>query len=354
LTIEQFGWNTTWHQEFLPWEEKGFIPGRVTIEHKRMYRVQTNDGEYLCELSGKFRYMTSERHEFPAVGDWVIVQALPKEKKGFIQGILPRRSQFIRKVAGEEATGQVIAANIDTIFLVMALTNDFNVRRLERYLVLAWESGANPVIILTKADLCSNVETYVEKVHSVALGVPVHPISCYEGTGLDELSAYLQVGKTIALVGSSGVGKSTLMNYWLKEEYQAVQEVRQSDNKGRHTTTHRVLFHLPEGACVIDTPGMRELSLWESNEGLDETFEDIIQLAQYCHFNDCQHNTEPKCAVRNAIENGSLSPHRLESYRKLQKELAYVARKENERLQHNSKRRWKAISKEMRQYKKRN
>ncbi|GLB61183.1 hypothetical protein NCCP133_33130 [Cytobacillus sp. NCCP-133] len=237
-----------------------------------------------------------------------------------------------------------MAANVDTIFLVNSLNEDLNLRRLERYLLLSWDSGANPVIVLTKSDLCSSVQEKLAEVESVAMGIPIVSISVLEEEGIDSLKPYLLPGKTVALLGSSGVGKSTLTNYLLGQEKQKVQGIKVSDNKGKHTTTHRELIILPEGAVLIDTPGMRELQLWESESALRERFSDIETAAEFCKFRNCTHEEEPGCAVIRKIEKGTLSQERFNSYKKLLRELAYLDRKQDKRAQSEERKRWKKIS----------
>jgi ribosome biogenesis GTPase / thiamine phosphate phosphatase len=328
------------------------ILGRVALEHKHLYRVWTDHGDLLCEVSGKFSFEAVSRQDYPAVGDWVMLKPRVEERKGTIYGILPRYSKFSRKSAGKTAEEQIVAANVDTVFLVNSLNDDLNLRRIERYLLLAWESGANPVIVLSKADLCEDIFKKINEVENIAFGVPVIPISSETLSGYENLNLYLQPGKTIALLGSSGVGKSTLTNRLLGDEKQVVQEIREDDDKGRHTTTHRELILLGNGCVLIDTPGMRELQLWESSEGLAETFSDIDELATLCRFRDCRHEDEPGCKVMESIEEGTLTPERLTSYNKLLKELAYIERKADKRAQTEDQKKWKNISKYMKSKKK--
>lgn len=350
-TLLNLGWNEYFANHFAPYAEEGFSVGRITLEHKRMYRLLSEHGELLGEVTGKLRFEATGREDYPAVGDWVVISARPEEKKASIHALLPRKSKFSRKVAGDTVEEQIVAANVDTVFLVNALNNDFNIRRMERYLILAWESGANPVIILSKADLCDDLDARMAEVESVAIGVPVHVVSAEHGQGLDELSTYLGKGQTVALMGSSGVGKSTLINKLSGMELQRVSGVREGDDRGRHTTTHRELSLLPSGALMIDTPGMRELQLWEADEGFRGAFDDIETIAETCRFNDCKHMREPGCAVREAIADGSLDKARFDSYLKLQRELAHLARKEDSKLAAAEKDKWKKISTQLRQKK---
>jgi ribosome biogenesis GTPase len=264
------------------------------------------------------------------VGDWLAVAARSDEGRATIHGVLPRRSAFVRKVAWAETKPQVVAANVDVVFVVCGLDANYNVRRIERYITLAWESGAQPVVLLTKADLSDDVQTFVYEVESVAFGIPVHAVSATLGDGVESVRSYVPHGRTAALLGSSGVGKSTLVNALVGEELLATRDVR-PDGRGRHTTTHRQLVPLPDGGLVLDTPGMRELQLWEADSGFEAAFQDLESLAERCRFTDCAHGREPGCAVRAALADGTLDLERFESWRKLQRELERLARKQDAR-----------------------
>lgn len=300
MDMKKLGWNSSWAQQFEAFSEQDYSYARVIIEHKNSYRIITENGEMAAEISGKIRYHSSKRKDYPSVGDWVVVKELANEDRAIIQDILPRKSKFSRKAAGNTSEEQIIAANVDTVFLVSSLNHDFNLKRIERYLVLAWESGANPVIVLSKADLCDDVESKVMRVKSIAAGIPIHVITSVNTVGWESLFPYLIEGHTVALIGSSGVGKSTLINCIVGDNIQKVSEVRQSDSRGRHTTTHRELIVVPGVGIIIDTPGMRELQLWGSDKGKNKAFEDIEELAKQCYFNDCRHRKEPNCAVQAA------------------------------------------------------
>lgn len=344
--MKSLGYNQTIEEQFLPFKNQNqeYVIGRVALEHKRTYRLLTEYGELLAEVSGKLRFDALGREDFPAVGDWCVLKARPDEGRATIISILPRKSKFSRKVAGKTTDEQIVATNIDTVFLVNALNQDFNVRRIERYLLATWESGANPVIVLNKADLCQDIEKKVTEVESVALGVPIIVISCEEGKGVEKLEQFLSQGQTVALLGSSGVGKSTLTNLLVGRDLQEVQDVRLGDDRGRHTTTARELIVIPNKGVLIDTPGMRELQLWEADQGIDHSFRDIEELAEKCQYRDCSHEKEPNCAVKNAIETSVLDQKRYNNYVKLQKELAYVERKSNMKAQLEEKKKWKKIS----------
>lgn len=297
--------------------------GRVISQEKDLFRLVMDKEECMARVSGKFRYNVSAISEFPSVEDFVLVEHSFKDDVALIHKVLQRKSVFIRKAAGKNCMEQVVAANIDTIFLCMALNGDFNIRRLERYLSIAWDSGAVPVIILTKIDLCDDLQAKRFEIENVAVGVPVMEPSGLTGDGLQQIKQYLQKTKTVAFIGSSGVGKSTLINRLLGEECLKTNTIRK-DDKGRHTTTHRELFLIPDSGMVIDTPGMRELGMWKAGKGIEHAFSDVEKLAEKCRFHNCIHTSEPGCAVRAAMEGGMIDEERLKAYKKLKAENSYM------------------------------
>jgi ribosome biogenesis GTPase len=352
MNIMELGWDRFFEGHFEQFKKQGLKPARVAREHKDRYTVYGQEGELVSEASGKLRHRANSRADFPAVGDWVVVAVRSEERRATIYALLPRKSSFSRKAVlsggmpdtGGKTDEQVLAANVDTVFLVSGLDGDFNPRRIERYLSVAWDSGAEPVILLNKSDLCPNVEAYVKEAESCAFGVPIHPLSAVRQEGLEALSEYLGVGKTAVFLGSSGVGKSTLINSLLGIERLKVGAVREYDGRGRHTTAGREMILLPTGGVVIDTPGMRELSMWDDDEGLKRTFDDVEQLAARCRFRDCSHQHEPGCAVQDALKDGSLDRGRFRSYVKLRKELAYLAVRKDQWARRENEKRWKKIS----------
>jgi len=317
VSLARYGWSEAWAATWSEPEDSGARPGRVVAQDRGSWEVGTEHGVVRATLpSGATR-----PEESPAVGDWV---ALSGER---IVTVLPRRSAFVRQAAGNARRKQVLAANVDRAFLMTAAGPDFNVRRLERYLTLAWESGARPVVVVTKVDLAEDPVRLVADASGVAWGASVYPISSVTGAGLDELGRELVPGETVVLLGSSGVGKSTLVNRLAGTERAATQGVREGDDRGRHTTTRRELHVLPDGVLLLDTPGMRELALWASEGSLSKTFPEIDELAGACRFRDCTHRSEPGCAVLAAVESGRLSRERLAAYRKLLKEVAFQERR---------------------------
>jgi ribosome biogenesis GTPase len=347
--LGELGFTAAQTDAFGPFAAQGLAPGRVVAGHTRYLRVATAEGETLAELAGSLRHQAESALELPAVGDWVALRPASEAGTGVIQAVLPRRSAFVRRAAGARTTAQVLAANVDTVFLVMGLDGDFNLRRVERALVLAWDSGASPVVLLNKADLCPDAEQKRLDVERVAPGVPVCVLAAKPGEGLEALEPWLLPGRTVVLLGSSGVGKSTLVNRLLGREKQKTREVIESaDQRGRHTTTHRELIALPGGALLIDTPGLRELQLWSDGAGLAVAFEDVSTIAAGCRFTDCSHGSEPGCAVRAAVALGSLDPARLDSYLKLQAELRALEIREDPLKRRAERGRWRATFKSMR------
>ena len=361
MGLEGLGWDDDFAARFAPWAALNDVqPGRVVIDFNHIYRVAIGPPaggpdspgggrlepalEIECTLTGRFRHEAGSRAELPSVGDWVAVRLRPGEQSGAIVAVVPRRTRFSRRMAGDITGEQVVAANVDIVFIVTALDDDFSLRRIERYLLMTRESGAAPVILLTKPDLCDDMPARVAAVAALAGDVPVHVVSPKAGVGIDQVGAYLAAGRTGALLGSSGVGKSTIINRLAGSDVQKTREVRLADSKGRHTTTHRELVTLPGGGLIIDTPGMRELQLWDVGDAMRETFDDVDALAGGCHFTDCRHRDEPRCAVKAAVEAGRLAPDRLDSFHKLQQEVAFLERQQDERAQIEEKRRSKVIT----------
>ncbi|MBL1217560.1 MAG: ribosome small subunit-dependent GTPase A [Planctomycetes bacterium] len=329
VNIKSIGWSEFFENEFNSLPPSNYLPGRISVERRLNYLALTDSGELRITLSGRLRHRAQSASDLPAVGDWVAIDADLQNSSGVIQSVLPRRGCFTRQVAGTRSDEQVVAANIDTVFLVSGLDHDLNARRIERTLLLACEGGASPVILLNKSDLQpEHLDEVIKKVATVAIGTPIHAISAIEATGLEALDAYLKPGETIAFIGSSGVGKSTIINRLAGYERQHTAAVREHDSHGRHTTTQRELIPLAGGAVLIDTPGMREFQLSGGEDGVDAVFDDIDALARECRFNDCQHESEPGCAVLAAVENGSLPEERLTSYHKLQWELNRLTKRE--------------------------
>lgn len=342
--LPELGWDSGRDTDLAPFLPS-CVPGRVARPDKGSYLVLTEAGPVRAEVSGALRHAALDPTALPTVGDWVAVR--PGADVHLVEGVLPRRSAFVRHGAANAATAQVLAANVDVVFVTVALSAAPNLRRLERFLALAWESGGRPVVLLTKADLCADLPSVVADVTAAAPGAPVHAVSSVTGDGLDDVRAYLTPGRTVVLLGVSGVGKSTLANRLLGADHLLTTDIR-DDGKGRHTTTHRELVPLPGGAVLIDTPGLRGLQLWDAEEGLERAFAEVEALFGGCRFGDCAHDTEPGCAVQAALADGTLEPRRWESYRKLQRELRHVAAKADVRLRLADRDKWKKVHKEMR------
>lgn len=348
MSIGRWGWNGYFEAVWNNAEQKDAVPARVVAQSRGVWRVAGDFGECPAKAAGKLRLAAEEGADWPAVGDWVATELRDQDRAAVMLEVLPRRSQFVRKMAGKKVAEQVLAANVDTALLVSALDGDFNVRRAERYLAQCWESGARPVIVLNKADVCPKPREKTNEMEKVALGGPICVVSARTGQGFDELGNHFIPGETLVLLGSSGVGKSTIVNRLLGQAIQEVQQVRESDSRGRHTTTARQIFVLRGGALLVDTPGLRELQLWDADEGLSQVFADIDALAVQCRFTDCGHGTEPNCAVQASVAAGALDPERLESWLKLQREHAFLSRKMDSGAQRAAKQRIKTINRAVR------
>ncbi len=334
MDLHNLGWDEHFEKVFAPFKDSGLAPARVTIENRERYQIAAEMGECPAEVTGKFMFSADSSADFPKVGDWVAVTLFESEQKAIIHELLPRKTKFSRKVAGKTFDEQVIAANLDVIFIVQSLDENYNLRRLERYLVMVHENRIAPVVVLNKTDLCPEFEERAAAVRNLMPDLEIVSVSAKSNFGIDALKSIIKKGMTFAFIGSSGVGKSSLINRLVGEEIFKTAEVRQTDSRGRHTTTRRQLIVLPDGGCLIDTPGMRELQLWpaclrplagrQAEDGMDETFADIERLSANCHFADCMHTSEIKCAVLAAVASGELPEGRYQNYLKMRKELAHL------------------------------
>lgn len=349
--LYQLGWNEFFNQHFQPFQEQGFDVARVAIENRDNYLVLTNAQEYFAEATGKLLFNARSSSDLPRVGDWLVVSLFESEQKAIIHEVLPRQTKFSRKIAGPKTEEQILAANIDYIFIVQSCDHDFSLRRLERQMVMVYEGGAQPIVVLNKIDLCDNYEAYLLQISKIISNEEIVAVSARTDVGMDRLKSRLEAGKTFAFIGSSGVGKTSLINKILGDAIFKVNEVRGKDSKGRHTTTRRHLIVIPNGGLLIDTPGMKEFQLWEADEGLDEVYSEIADLSAGCHFSDCTHTQEIGCAVIDAVESGKLSKNRYESYLKLAKELNYLKNRQQQN-RYNSKNRFKSISRAIKNFKK--
>ena len=347
MNLSTLGWDEAADAAFGPHREQGLVPGRVSLEHNHIYRVMTGEGERLAEAAGRIKYLASGRSELPAVGDWVAVRLDARHEAGTIRAILPRRTCFSRKAAGRETEEQVIAANVDVVLIVFGLDSPTKPRAVERYIALARRSHVEPVVILNKADLAEDVAGDVAEITAIAGDVPIHAVSAATGSGLDAITAYLREGVTLAVLGPSGGGKSSLVNRLIGAEALAIGEVRDWDARGRHTSVHRQMLVVPGGGVIIDTPGMRELQLWDAEDGVGETFEEIAARAPDCRFRDCRHEAEPGCAVKAAVASGDIAEARYEGYLKLSRELEANEKLRDERAMLDAKRQARIGSKAM-------
>jgi ribosome biogenesis GTPase / thiamine phosphate phosphatase len=348
-SLARWGWNSYFEAFWRGEDWKNALPARVIAQQRKFWRIVGNFGECWAEASGKLRLAADEGADWPAVGDWVVAELHSVDTSAVIQEVLPRRSKFVRKSPGKKIEEQVIAANVDTALLVSSLDGDFNPRRVERYLAQCWESGARPVIVLNKADACKEAREKAAEMERVAIGTAVYVVSAMTGQGFDELEEFLRPGHTLVLLGSSGVGKSTVANRLLGQTVQEVQPVRESDSRGRHTTTTRELFALPGGALLMDTPGLREMQLWDAEHGVTQAFADIDLLAARCRFGNCRHEAEPGCAVLAALSAGTLDAARIENQRKLLREQEFLRRKMDPQARQEQKEQWKLIHRAARQ-----
>ena len=342
--LAAFGWGPELAAAHAPHAALGREPARVVAEDRGSYAVVGAAGEGRASISGRFRHEAGQDPSaYPAVGDWAACERAANGDTT-IHALLPRRTALIRQAPGKRTEAQVVGANLDTVFVVASLNADLNLRRLERYVAAARESGAEPVVLLSKADLGGDVAGILEAVAAVAAGACVLVVSSFDGRGVDEVRARIAAGRTVAFVGSSGVGKSTLLNTLAGEDRALVREIREDDARGRHTTTRRQLHPLPGGGLILDTPGMRELALWDS-EGLDQSFTDIDAIVEHCRFTNCRHNGEPGCAIAASVADGSLAEDRLASWRKLVRETKHQERRVDALARAEERRKWKAIGK---------
>ena len=330
MNLKNIGFNDYVEAHFNSISSDDDMIARISGEYEKIYKIVTEGGEKTAEISGNMKYNAEGRFDYPVVGDWVLVKGHKNSDRYIIKKIIPRQTKVSRKVAGKKSEEQIISANIDYIFIMSDLKDDYNINRLERYLTIAWDSGAKPIIVLNKADLCNkkDIENKKSEVEKIAFGVPVHVISCKKNRGLTEINRYLSSGTTISLIGSSGVGKSTLINQIIGRTKQKTNNTRKSDGKGKHTTTAREIIIIPDKGVIIDTPGMREIQLWNNDSGINSTFADIEKLSKRCKFNDCTHTHEPNCAVKDAINSGDLSEDRLKNFHKMKREMRYQKLKE--------------------------
>ncbi len=345
--LADMGWDASFEQKMAPYADAGMIPARVVRQDKGIYTVRARSSSLAAGVAGRLRHDAASQADLPVVGDWVALKPRRGDGPAVIHAVLERRSCFSRKEAGSRTAEQALCANVDTAFIVSSLVGDrgFVPRRIERYLTLAWDTEVEPVGVLNKRDLCEDVTSHVTRAEEIAQGVPVFAVSALTGEGVEATFAHLNQGKTAVLLGPSGVGKSSLINSLLGEEAVKTGMVRADDGRGRHVTSWRELIVLPGRGVIIDTPGMRELQLWADDVALDGSFSDISTLAAGCRFRDCMHQSEPGCAVRAAVEDGTIEAARLESYLRQQIELNYLDRRRDQQAKKIEQDKWKAIHK---------
>ena len=342
-TLAELGWSVANAIDHAPHAVVGREPARVMAEDRGSYVVLTAGGERRAAITGRFRHEAAgDASLFPAVGDWVAIDGGPDDAA--IHAVLPRRTAIVRQAPGKRTEAQVVGANVDVVFIVVSVNLDLNLRRLERYLAVAWESGAEPVVVLSKADLVEDASAVLADVERIAVGATILTVSAIDGRGVEDVRAHIGSGRTVAFIGSSGVGKSTLLNRLAGEDRAAVKEIREDDARGRHTTTRRQLHVLADGGLILDTPGMRELALWDP-DGVEQSFPEIDELVAACRYGNCQHNGEPGCAIAAALASGELPPDRLEAWNKLERETRHQLRRVDALARAQERRKWKAIGK---------
>ncbi len=350
INLEQYGFDPFFKEEFEKFQNNGLEPGRITAEDKQRYRIITRHGEIPGEVTGRFLYDADNSSAYPKTGDWVALMYFEEENKCIIHNVLNRRSQFSRGKPGKEKGVQIIAANIDYIFIVQSVNSNLNINRLERYIVMAEEGNCSPVMLMNKNDLAENPEELLNQVTTRSKDLPVFSISCETGNGFDALKEFILPGKTYALAGSSGVGKSSIINFLISRNLQKISGIRESDDRGRHTTTRRELFLLPDGGIIIDTPGMREFALADNNINATEVFGDISDLAEECRYKDCTHIHEAGCAVISAVQQGKIANDHYANYLKLKKESEYYDSLIDKNIYLERKKKEKRLHREIKRY----